>query len=219
MALVARDSVGASSAHKFVDRCACIGICVRRVYVCVCLLFQQLFPLPVVQLSLLIVSMSTLQLLLQYLMSRSSRENLLASALSGGVLLAVLLFQVPQVHEWLPSWELGDCLPPFDHFIAGGMAVLVIGAIIAQWEPSQQVRNENWQGTPLGMMRIATNCTAASLFSDSAPDSLAGCAVFLLPTCLCCAQPMDLDVWARMEEIAHREEIDAARRAAKRNRR
>lgn len=137
------------------------------VYVCVCLLFQQLFPLPVVQLSLLIVSMSTLQLLLQYLMSRSSRENLLASALSGGVLLAVLLFQVPQVHEWLPSWELGDCLPPFDHFIAGGMAVLIIGAIIAQWEPSQQVRNENWQGTPLGMMRIATNCTAASLFSSA----------------------------------------------------
>jgi hypothetical protein len=108
--------------------------------------FQQLFPLPVIQLSLLIVSMSTLQLLLQYLMSRSSRENLLASALSGRVLLAVLLFQVPQVHEWLPSWELGDCLPPFDQFIAGGMAVLIIGAIIAQWEPSQQVRNETGKG-------------------------------------------------------------------------
>ena len=88
------------------------------------------------------------QFVVQYLMSRSSRENLLASALVGGTVLALAVFALPGVSETLlPTWELGACLSGagagstlgINPALALALAALVVGAVIAQWEPSQEV--------------------------------------------------------------------------------
>ncbi len=82
--------------------------------------------------------MSGVQLLIQYLMSRSSREHLLAASLSAGSLVALVAFSIPAVHAFLPSWELGDCLPAVDPLLALAIGAVIVGAVVAQWEPSQQ---------------------------------------------------------------------------------
>ena len=127
-----------------------------------------MFPALLIEVILLFFVMSGLQLLIQYLMSRSSREHLLAGALSGGSLLALFAFHIPAVHAFLPAWELGDCLSSLGVGLALCIAATLGGALLAQWEPSQQ--------------------------------------------------PLDLDVWRRLEELAAVEQLEAARRLKQYNR-
>jgi hypothetical protein len=122
------------------------------------------FPwLPLMVLALLVLS-ATVQYLLSHAMRRIRHEKYTASALAGGLKLAILTFEIHAVMGLLPAWEYGRCLPELfsSYFSLAGLSVLLYGVTLGQWQPSQE--------------------------------------------------PMDLDVWQRLEEIAREEEREQARR-------
>jgi drug/metabolite transporter (DMT)-like permease len=135
---------------------------------------EALYPSLGLQVLALLGTMAMTQLLVAYVMSRSSRENLLAASLSAGTGLALVLFAVDPVLQALAGWDLGWCLPSLFDGLAGaggttglllclGALCVLVGSVVAQWELSQQ--------------------------------------------------PIDLDVWARLQEIAVLERLEQARRA------